>query len=149
MSTRVACAVALLVVVAGPTAQDRPTNDDRREEQLTDYLRRGQYADARDLIDRMLRDEPREDLENVRAVFAIGPNMRIRQAPATFACAVSDTGVRLPVTVEGTPVEWLLDTGANMPRQSGSAWPSGIPTAARATSPAAPSPRGWRWPGAS
>lgn len=114
MSTRLACAVALLVVVAGPSAQDPPTNDDRREEQLTEYLRTGRYADARELIDRMLRDEPREDLENVRAVFAIGPNMRIRQAPATFACAVSDTGVRLPVTVDGTRVEWLLDTGANI-----------------------------------
>ncbi|MGH9160708.1 MAG: retropepsin-like aspartic protease, partial [Vicinamibacteraceae bacterium] len=62
----------------------------------------------------MLKAEPRSDLENLRAVFASGPNMRVRQAAASFSCDVSDRGVWLPATVNGRSVRWLMDTGANV-----------------------------------
>jgi hypothetical protein len=78
------------------------------------YLRTGRYADARRLIDEMLKTEPREDLNNVRAVFGSGPNMRVRHAAASFTCEVTETGVLLPLTVDGRRVNWLLDTGANI-----------------------------------
>src|SRR3990170_9094770 len=113
--TRLMAYVGLLVsiaVVAG--AQDRPSAQDERDERLAVYLRTGQYADARRLIDEMLRAEPRDDLRNVRAVFGSGANMRTRRAPASFTCEVTDTGVLLPLTVNGTSVNWLIDTGANV-----------------------------------
>ncbi len=103
----------LLVVLLGVLdAQDQPRPD--QSERLATYLRTGRYADARALIDEMLKTEPREDLKNVRGVFATGPNMRIRRASASFACDVSDTGVLLPLTVNGKRVQWLVDTGANV-----------------------------------
>jgi hypothetical protein len=104
--------VVLLVAVAD--AQDRSGADNDRDERLTTYLRTGRYADARRLIDEMLKTEPRDDLRNVRALFGSGPNMRVRRASASFACEVSDTGLVLPLTVQGTRVQWLVDTGANV-----------------------------------
>jgi hypothetical protein len=62
----------------------------------------------------MLKTEPRADLENVRAVFGNGPNMRVRHAAASFTCEVTETGVMLPVSVNERRVNWLLDTGANV-----------------------------------
>ena len=108
-----ACAVALLLLVVGPTAQERTGTDQKRDEQLGAFLRIGRYADARRVIDQMLRTQRQEDLENIRGVFA-GPNMSIRRGSATFSCKVDPTGVRLPLTVNGTAVSWLLDTGANI-----------------------------------
>ena len=104
--------VVFLVVVLG--AQDRSGNGNDRSERLSMYLRTGRYADARRLIDEMLETELRDDLKNVRAVFGNGPNMRVRRASASFTCGVSDTGVLLPLTVNGTRVQWLLDTGFNI-----------------------------------
>ena len=40
--------------------------------------------------------------------------MRVRHAAASFACEVTETGVLLPLTVNGRRVNWLLDTGANV-----------------------------------
>lgn len=104
----------VLCLVSVVDAQDRAGGDNDREERLTMYLRTGRYADARRLIDEMLKTERRADLKNVRAVFANAPNMRVRRASATFTCEVSDTGVLLPITVEGKRVHWLVDTGANV-----------------------------------
>lgn len=103
--------VACLVALAQAQDQDRARRD---EERLFDHLRTGRYADARRLIDEMLRVEPRDDLKNVLAVFGSGPNMQIQRGSATFACEVSDTGVLLPLTVDGAPVTWLVDTDANV-----------------------------------
>ena len=113
MRAFLACAVALLLLVVDPRAQEPSRTDQERDEQLGAYLRRGRYADARRLIDQMLRAQRQEDLENIRAVFA-GPNMSIRRASATFSCGVDATGVYLPLTVDGKAVNWLLDTGANI-----------------------------------
>jgi hypothetical protein len=105
----------LLVILLGVVyAQDRSGSENDRDERLAMYLRTGRYADARSLIDEMLKREQRDDLKNVRAVLATGPNMRIRRASASFACEVSDTGVVLPLTVNGRDVRWLVDTGANI-----------------------------------
>jgi hypothetical protein len=57
----------------------------------------------------MLETEPRDDLKNVRAVFGSGPNTRVRHAAASFTCEVTETGVLLPLTVNGRRVNWLLD----------------------------------------
>ncbi len=94
-------------------AQARPSENDR-DARLSTYLRNGQYADARRLIDEMLSTEPRADLKNMRAVFANGPNMQVRGAPATFDCEVRHDGVTVPLTVNGKRVDWLVDTGAGV-----------------------------------
>jgi len=114
MKRLIAHAGLVVFLVAVVDAQDRSGNDTDRSERLSVYLRTGRYADARRLIDEMLKTEPRNDLQNVRAVFGSGPNMRVRRASASFTCDVSDTGVSLPLTVNGTRVQWLLDTGANI-----------------------------------
>ena len=113
--TRLTVSLGFLFVLAALAgAQDRSGADDQRDERLARYLRTGRYTDARRLIDAMLRTEPREDLKNVRAVFGSGPNMRVRHAAASFTCEVTETGVTLPLTVNGRRVNWLLDTGANV-----------------------------------
>jgi hypothetical protein len=104
----------LLVLAALAPAQNRSGAEDERDDRLAMYLRTGRYADARRLIDEMLKTEPRDDLKNVRAVFGSGPNMRVRHAAASFTCEVTETGVLLPLTVNGRRVNWLLDTGANV-----------------------------------
>ena len=109
-----ACAGVFFVTTILADAQDRGRAGDDRDERLTSYLRTGKYADARRLIDEMLKTEPRDDLRNVRAVFGSGPNMRVRRASASFTCEVTDTGVLLPLTVNGTHANWLIDTGANV-----------------------------------
>jgi hypothetical protein len=114
MGHRIACAALLVLLVAVGHAQDRSSADEERSERLTMYLRTGRYADARQLIDEMLKTEPRDDLKNVREVFGSGPNMRVRRASASFACDVSPTGVLMPLTVNGARAEWLVDTGANV-----------------------------------
>jgi hypothetical protein len=111
---RLAAFSALLIALATITAaQARLRNEDERDERLAMYLRIGRYADARRLIDEMLRTKPRGDLKNVRAVFGNGPNMRVRRGSAEFACEVRDNGVLLPVTVDGTRVTWLVDTASS------------------------------------
>jgi hypothetical protein len=103
-----------LVLAANAVAQSPAGVEDARSERVSSYLRSGRYADARRLIDEILRTEARADLRNVLAVFGSSPNMRIRRAPATFACEVSATGVLLPLTVNGRRADWLIDTGANV-----------------------------------
>lgn len=118
MTRTLAYVLLLLCLTAVGHAQERTGADDDREQRLETYLRTGRYADARQLIDAMLAVEPREDLKNVRAVFASGPNMRVRRASATFACKVTATGVSLPLAIEGRRVQFLLDTGANVSMMS-------------------------------
>jgi hypothetical protein len=103
-----------LVLAANAVAQSPADTKDARDERVSSYLRSGRYADARRLIDEILRTEARADLRNVLAVFGSNPNMRVRRAAATFACEVSETGVLLPLTVNGRRADWLLDTGANV-----------------------------------
>ena len=63
--TRLTISLGFLFVLAAlPTAQDRPSANDERDERLARYLRTGRYADARRLIDEMLKTEPRDDLKN-------------------------------------------------------------------------------------
>lgn len=47
-------------------------------------------------------------------VSSANADMRVRHAAASFACEVTDRGVRLPATVNGKPVRWLMDTGAGV-----------------------------------
>jgi hypothetical protein len=114
MKREIAYAGLLVALLGVMHAQERPSPENDQSDRLATYLRTGRYADARRLIDEMLKTEPRDDLKNVRAVFASGPNMRVRRAPASFPCEVSDTGVLLPLTVNGRRVQWLVDTGANV-----------------------------------
>jgi hypothetical protein len=114
MKRSIAYAGLAVVLAVVAVAQERPGPENERDERLSMYLRTGRYADARRLIDEMLRAEPRDDLKNVRAVFGSGPNMRVRPASASFTCEVSDTGVVVPLTVNGTSATWLMDTGANV-----------------------------------
>jgi hypothetical protein len=90
------------------------SDDEERSQRLTAFLRTEQYADARTLIDTMLKAGPRADLENGRAMFGAAPNMRVRPASEAFPCDADRTALRLPLTVNGTPVDRLADTGANV-----------------------------------
>jgi predicted aspartyl protease len=114
MKRRLACAATCILLGCAVAAQERSRVDSQTNERLRTYLRTGQYAEATRLIDQMLAVEPREDLKNVRAMFGSGPNMRVRHASGNFRCDVTDTGVSLPLTVNGARVQWLADTGANV-----------------------------------
>jgi hypothetical protein len=103
-------AILLILHMVGLTAQE----EDERSRRISHLLRTGQYADARRLMDQMLAEKPSDDLKNVRAVLGGGPNMRVRQASAQFACEVRDSGVSVPLTINGRPVQWFVDTGANI-----------------------------------
>ena len=83
------------------------------------YVRLGRSSDAGRLISEFLKVEPqRSDVRNLQVMFGAfpdRPNQTIRSnGGATFRCAVSENGVRLPVSVNGKTVNWLLDTGANI-----------------------------------
>jgi len=107
---RSACAAVLLLVLA-TIASGR---DHQSDERLSNDLRTGRYADALILVDELLRVNPdRDDLRNLRAVFGRGANMTVRRKAGIFKCEVSPKGVLLPLTVSGTRVDWLADTGAN------------------------------------
>ena len=118
MTRQIVYAGLLVVLAAVAAAQDRSDVEDERGARVATSLRSGRYAEARRLIDEILRTEPSGDLENVRALFGAGPNMRVRRGSASFTCEVSGTGVRLPLTVNGTLVDWLVDTGANVTMMS-------------------------------
>lgn len=104
----------IVVSVAVVTAQGRSANQRDRDEQLGTYLRTGRYADARRLIDDILRTAPANDLRNIRALFGDSPNMRVKRGSARFACEVKDDGVLLPLTVNGRQVTWAIDTGMDV-----------------------------------
>jgi aspartyl protease len=114
MTRRLPCAAICILLGCGVAAQERSRVDSQINERLRVYLRTGQYAEATRLIDQMLAVEPREDLKNVRALFGSAPTMRVRHASGNFRCDVTDTGVSLPLTVNGARVQWLADTGANV-----------------------------------
>jgi predicted aspartyl protease len=104
----------LLLASVVPGAQGQVARADEASDRLAVHLRTGQYDDARQLIDALLAVEPRDDLRNMRALFGTAPNMRVRPGASSFACTVTDTGVRLPVIVNDRRVDWLVDTGANV-----------------------------------
>jgi hypothetical protein len=114
MKRRLACATICVLLGCGAAAQEPSRADSRTIDRLRVYLRTGQYAEATQLIDQMLAAEPREDQKNLRAMFGSAPTMRVRHASADFRCDVTDTGVSLPLTVNGARVRWLADTGANV-----------------------------------
>ena len=74
----------VLALAANALAQSPAGAEDARSDRVSSYLRSGQYADARRLIDEILRTEARADLRNVLAVFGSSPNMRVRRAPANI-----------------------------------------------------------------
>src|SRR5262245_40812406 len=82
------------------------------------YIRVGRSSDAGHLIDEILKMAPqRSDVQNTRVVFGAfsdRPNMSVRSRRASFRCDVTGSGVYLPLSINGTPVTWLLDTGANV-----------------------------------
>jgi hypothetical protein len=113
--------LGVLVILASvvANAQDGARAGDEATEGLGVLLRNGQYENARQLIDQLTANEPRDDLKNMRALFGAAPNMRVRPGSSRFPCTVTD-GVHLPVTVNGARVDWLADTGANFSLMSDS-----------------------------
>jgi hypothetical protein len=83
------------------------------------YVRHGRTADASRVFDELLGREPRHrGLLNLRAVFGACPDRTnqtvTRHASAIVRANVTPRGVRLPLTVNGHAVSWLLDTAANI-----------------------------------
>jgi len=109
MSRPIAYAALFLVLSGVATAQVPSRVEQERSERLGVYLRTGRYADARRLIDEF---GPRDDLKAIRALLGSAPNMKVGRKSAVFPCDVTDTGVSLPLTVNGMRVNWLADTGA-------------------------------------
>jgi predicted aspartyl protease len=103
--------VLVATLVATPLGQrsaDQSTSD-----AIARALRAGRYAEATRLITDVLEREPDSGLRNIRDMFQGRPDMEVTRRPDTFACDVSATGVRLNGSVNGQPVSWLFDTGAN------------------------------------
>src|SRR5262245_41623757 len=94
------------------------TANEAREILALLYIRLGRSSDAGHLIDEILKVAPqRSDVQNMRVLFGAftdRPNMSIRSRRASFRCDVTGSGVYLPLSINGTPVSWLLDTGANV-----------------------------------
>ena len=101
----------LLALTAVLTGQ-APAGDASNERVYSSF-RTGRYADARRLIDALLKTGQGEHLRSLHGMLAGWPNMRVRHAPASFACEVRD-GLVLPIAVNGKPVNWLADTGAGV-----------------------------------
>jgi aspartyl protease len=82
------------------------------------YIRVRRTADAGRLIDEILTVAPeRSDIRNARVIFGAfrdRQNQSVQSRRGTFRCEVSDNGVRIPLSANGQPVSWLLDTGANI-----------------------------------
>lgn len=106
--------------------QAQPSSDDAKEahEILAKvYGREGKYKAALQQLDEILKMEPdRADVENVRTMFAAWskhPDQSIPRQNATAVRAdVRKDGVRLPVSIHGKTVHWLLDTGFNFSMMS-------------------------------
>jgi Aspartyl protease len=94
------------------------TANEAREILALLHIRLGRSSDAGHLIDEILKMAPqRSDVQNMRVVFGAfsdRPNMSVRSRRANFRCDVTGSGVYIPVSINGTPVTWLLDTGANV-----------------------------------
>ncbi len=104
------------------TIQLEPNSDDAEDahERLADlYVRSGRYTEAVQQLDQALRIKPASpDVVNARAIFAAWsrhPDQSVRIAKSTrIHTDVSKHGVKLPVSIHGKTVHWLLDTGANL-----------------------------------
>lgn len=82
------------------------------------YGRAAMYTEAVQQLDAMLAIAPESaDVKGTRAVFAAWskhPDQSIATAkPSTFRADVGKDGVKLPVTIHGKTVHWLMDTGFN------------------------------------
>jgi Aspartyl protease/Tetratricopeptide repeat len=82
-------------------------------------IRSGRYHEAVQQLDQALRIKPASpDVVNARAIFAAWsrhPDQSIRIAKSTsFHTDVTKHGVKLPVSIHGKSVHWLLDTGGNL-----------------------------------
>ena len=82
------------------------------------YIRLGRYQEAVQQLDQALKIKPANpDAVNARAIFAAWsrhPDQSTRSAkPTSIHADVSKHGVKLPVSIHGKTVHWLLDTGAN------------------------------------
>jgi hypothetical protein len=99
-------------------ASNAAVANEAREQLAMLYIRVGRTTDAGRLIEDILKVAPeRSDIRNARVIFGAfrdHQNQRVDSRRATFTCEVSDSGVRIPLSVNGQPVSWLLDTGANI-----------------------------------
>lgn len=83
------------------------------------YARRGKYREAVQQLDEILKIKPDSpDAVNALAIFGAWSkhgDQSVQSAAWTrFHGDVSKDGVRLPVSIHGKTVHWLLDTGANL-----------------------------------
>ncbi len=81
------------------------------------YLRLGRSSEAGRVFDELLQVSPdRSDIESARVLFgafSTGVNQTVEvHRPATFPCVVNGS-VKMPLSVNGTTVTWLFDTGAS------------------------------------
>jgi hypothetical protein len=101
----------------------REPNSDCAEdahEKLADlYIRLGRYHEAVQQLDQALRIKPASaDIVNARAIFTAWSRHRDQSTEGlksiSIRADVSNHGVKLPVSIHGKTVHWLLDTGANL-----------------------------------
>ena len=83
------------------------------------YIRAGRSADAAPLLEAILAAAPdRDDVSQLRATYGVWrgrPNLEVAaRRRASFPCTTSGSGVRIPLTINGQPVRWQLDTGASI-----------------------------------
>jgi tetratricopeptide (TPR) repeat protein len=81
-------------------------------------VRAGRYHETVQQLDEMLRLKPgSSDVENTRAIFAAwnehGDQSIESSRPSEIRADVRKDGVKLPVSIHGKTVHWLLDTGFN------------------------------------
>lgn len=89
--------------------------NDVREALLSVYMLRGRSADAVRALDAAVAAAPsRPDVVNARRLFdpfRREPNQTARSGRrAPFRCEVGPQGAVFAITINGRPVEWLLDT---------------------------------------
>jgi tetratricopeptide (TPR) repeat protein len=124
-------------------SSDQTTAAAAQEALATLYMRIGRFSDALRLFDEVLTRLPeRADIRNVRTLLAplrgISSDHVQSTMRSTFACGTGPTGVRLPLSVNGKPVSWLLDIAFTMPavseaEASCSAFGLRVPLASRPT----------------
>jgi hypothetical protein len=83
------------------------------------YVRLGRLREAVRQFDLVLQAEPgRADVQNFRAMlgaFNAHPEYAVvSKRRASFQCAVSSRGLFIPLSINGTSLNWSLDTGFNM-----------------------------------
>ncbi|MFI5179686.1 MAG: aspartyl protease family protein, partial [Vicinamibacterales bacterium] len=94
-------------------ASTAPAADEAREALAHVYLLTGQSVEATSLIDELLKTHPGSaDYRNARDFLARFRDQRVEsRRPRSMTCTVRPDGLSLPLEVNGTSVEWLVDTG--------------------------------------